>query len=183
METIWAWWASAKAWPWKEIAPWAGIVISLLWNLVNTLLGNRQWRKNQNFTEFRSLKTPIDASLGKLRESRKKLQSTDSFGGTAKAFNEHLQTINKEMAENYISLTTALEACDASDHWPSKDLAQRYDAKWDAVIAIAEGIYSKASVDEKRKQSAVAANQLHLMIEEISKEIGSVVSRKIKRGK
>jgi len=177
------WWASAKLWPWKEIAPWAAITVSLLWNLFNTLLGNRQWRKNQNFTEFRSLKTPVDAALGKLRESRRKLHSTYSFGGDARAFNDHLKTINKEMAENYISLTTALEACDLSTHWPKDDMTQRYDAKWDAVVTMADGIYTTPSVDEKRRRAGLVSTTLQSMIEDIAKEVENLTSAKITKGK
>lgn len=196
MDALWGWWTSfglnqklpelwavAKAWPWKDIAPWAGISVSLLWNLCNSLLGNRQWRKNQNFTEFRSLKTPVDASLGKLRETRRKIQSTDTFGGAAKAFNEHFQTINKEMVENYISLTTALEACDVSQHWPKSDMTQKYDAKWDTLIAVADSIYSTPVVDEKRKRAGIVASHIHAIVEEVAKEVEAFTSAKIQHGR
>ncbi|WP_313078364.1 hypothetical protein [Agrobacterium pusense] len=180
MQGVWDRLAALWNAPWKEHYAVVAIVVSLGWNLVNTFLASKQWRRNQYFNEFRSLKTPVDAALGKLRETRQKIQSAGTFGGDADAFNSHFQTINKELTERWISLIISLQACDSSPHWPKSDLATRYEPKWDDVILLAEGIYTQHTVDTKKRQSAIVASMISDLIDQVAKEIESSLTDKIK---
>ncbi|MDJ1632652.1 hypothetical protein [Rhizobium rhizogenes] len=180
MEVVRQWVCALVSWPWKENASLIGIGISLAWNLLNTLLNNRQWRRNQNFTEFRSLKPPIDVALGKLRESKKKLMSLRAFGGDANSFNEDLKTINKEFSENWNNLIVALESCDNSSHWPHSDLSQRYDDQWDRIVVACDAIYTQGSLDAKQRETTHVAGHFGDLINQINKEIDKCVADKIK---
>lgn len=164
----------------KEHYAVIGIIVSLGWNLVNTFLSSRQWRKNQKFNEFRSLKTPIDAALGKLRETRLKMSSASMFGGTSASFDKLFKEINKDLAEHWISLIVALQACDTSPHWPKNDLSIRYENKWDDIIHLAEGVYNQKTPEAKGKQSTIIAGMMTSLIDQVAEEAEDCLSEKIK---
>lgn len=179
MEVI-DWFKSLELPSLKEHYAVIGIAVSLGWNLINTFLSSRQWRKNQKFNEFRALKTPIDAALGKLRETRQKMQSAGTFGGDNGGFDENFKQINKDLAERWISLIVALQACDTSPHWPKNDFSIRYEAKWDDIVHLAEGVYGQGTLEAKKRQSAIVASMMTSLIEQVAAEVEKCLTEKIK---
>lgn len=164
----------------KDIATWLGIIASLGFNAINYRRTGQMWSRNQAFSEFKGLKTPVDAALAKMRENKAAWKSLEAFGGTPEAFVDEAEKLNSTMAEYFVALTTALEPLDTSAHSKRRDWVERLNAEWETVIGIAERMYApRQTLEQKKKILSAMVIGIAKLIDGLAQELEDETNGKI----
>lgn len=164
----------------KDVATWLGILASFGFNIINYRRTGQMWSRNQAFSEFKGLKTPVDAALSKMRENKAAWKSLEAFGGTPEAFAAEAAKLNSIMTEYYVALTTVLEPLDASAHSKRRDWVERLESEWETVVGIADRMYAPhQSLEQKKKILSAMVIELAKLIDVLAKELEEETNGKI----
>jgi hypothetical protein len=166
----------------KDVVAWLGILVSLGFNVINFRRTGQMWSRGHALTEFKSLKTPVDAALAKMRENKSAWKSLEAFGGTPKAFIAEASKLNETMTEQYVALTTALEALDASSHSKRSDRVTKLEASWETVVSLTERLYApQQTLEQKKKILGASVTEIGKLIDGVAKDLEDETNGKIGR--
>ncbi|THK38631.1 hypothetical protein EHS39_08975 [Ensifer sp. MPMI2T] len=164
----------------KDVVAWAGILLSLGFNVINFRRTGQMWSRGHALTEFKSLKTPVDSALAKMRENKSAWKSLEAFGGTPKTFMTEAQKLNSAMTEQFVALTTALEALDASSHSKKSDRVTKLEASWETVVGLTERLYApQQTLEQKKKILSATVTEIGKLIDGVAKDIEDETNGKI----
>lgn len=166
----------------KDVLAWLGIAASIGFNVINFRRTTQMWSRGHALTEFKALKTPVDAALAKLRENKSAWKSLEAFGGEPQQFVDEAIILNKAMTEHYVALTTAVEPLDASTHSKKADWMSTLEANWETVVASADRLYvPQQTLDQKKKVLVATVLAIGKLIDGLAKDLEAEVNQKIGR--
>lgn len=117
--------------------------MSLLWNLVNSVLVHRSWRNTNRLTDYRKIREMPDKAIIELRSLKKEVQALQTFGGTDLKFKKLFESLNQRISVSYTqNLAVALEVLDGSLQVEGTDWESEANAKWDDVGDKMNSVYT-----------------------------------------
>lgn len=162
----------------KDLAPWAGIAASLIWNFINSRNSARQRRQAHALSEFKSLKSAADAALSKLRAKKATIRALEASSSPTEEIKEEIQKINADVAGVYNDLVVALESLDQSSHSSKQDWASDAEQAWDEFVGAFDRLYAPKSPEDRKIIIASAVSKLDQVIDGVQKALERELAEK-----
>ncbi|MBO3760402.1 hypothetical protein [Ciceribacter sp. L1K22] len=164
----------------KDWAPWVGIAVSLIWNLINSRRSSLQWRAGHALAEFKTLKTPVDQSLNKLRASKKQVTALELSADGQPAIDERVKALNQQISAEFNELTVFLEALDTSHHSSRCDWVQSAEINFDSFVGTYDRLYAPKAPRERLRIVSESAAKLQTLIDAVHTGLEGELKSKMK---
>lgn len=168
----------SKAVELKEIAPWVAIIVSLGWNLVNSINARQQRKRANELSEFRSLKSPVDAILVSLRSTKEKVRALEVAGATGDDFTTEVTSLNKLISEQFNELVVSLEALDNSQFSNRGNWVEQANADWDQLMEAYERLYAPKTIEARNPVIKDVVKRFTSLIDGVQKSLENEFQQK-----
>lgn len=103
-----------QGWPWPLIATWVGMAINFGWNWLNFKRTGSIRLASVKFEQFKSLRSPVDGSLGLLRQDVVGLKALELSAAPTDVLRQNIADIQKTANEHFSALQVSLQALDVT---------------------------------------------------------------------
>ncbi|MCP3460315.1 hypothetical protein [Bradyrhizobium sp. CCGUVB23] len=127
----------------KDAATVSGVVISLVFNVINFRRTSAVRRDTLRLDEFKRLRGPVDAVVTLINSHRNSLRSLEASGTGAVKLKKAVAESNKALSDAYNQLEDALSDLDRSQFVKGKDWTSIATEGWDEVVEAFDRIYAR----------------------------------------